>query len=67
MAISVEKKPSRAKTPAALTEKSVNEIRSLYARPNAGWTPKSLARIFDTTEAAISAVLNRTGAYKENA
>lgn len=48
-----------------LTEKSVAEIRSLHARTDAGWTPKSLARIFGVTETAISAVLNRTGAYKD--
>lgn len=65
MAASVEKKSTQKKTSPSLSEKSVQEIRSLYARSNAGWTAKSLARIFDTTETAITAVLNRTGAYKE--
>jgi hypothetical protein len=57
--------PSKPQRSPGLTEKSVNEIRSLHARPGAGWTPKSLARIFGATETAISAVLNRTGAYKD--
>jgi transcriptional regulator len=56
------RKPQRS---AGLTEKSVGEIRSLHARTDAGWTQKSLARIFGTTETAIGAVLNRTGAYKK--
>lgn len=55
---------TKPKTSSRLTEKSVMEIRSLHARADTGWTPKSLARIFSTTEAAISAVLNRTGPYK---
>lgn len=50
---------------AALTDKSVKEIRSLHARAGTGWTPKSLARVFSTTETAIAAVLNRTGPYKD--
>jgi hypothetical protein len=57
--------PSKPQRSAGLTEKSVNEIRSLHSRPDAGWTPKSLARIFGTTETAIGAVLKRTGAYRD--
>ena len=48
-----------------LTEKSVREIRTLNARAGGGWNAKSLARVFSTTEVAISAVINRTGSYKD--
>jgi hypothetical protein len=67
MASPAKTRPPQRTPSRALTEKSVNEIRSLSARPDAGWTTKSLARIFDTTEIAISAVLNRTGPYQEDA
>lgn len=59
-----QKISSKPKT-SALTEKSVKEIRSLHARTGTGWTPKSLARVFSTTETAIAAVINRTGPYKD--
>lgn len=49
----------------ALSEKTVKEIRALHARHGGGWTPKSLARIFDTSELAIAAVIGRTGLYKD--
>lgn len=64
MTIGAEKISTKRKT-SALSEKSVNEIRSLHARADTGWTAKSLARIFSTTEVAITAVLSRTGAYKD--
>lgn len=59
------KLPAKQKATPGLSAKSVKEIRSLHARSASGWTPKSLARVFSTTEAAISAVLNRTGSYKD--
>jgi hypothetical protein len=62
--MAAEKISPKPKT-VALSEKSVNEIRSLYARAATGWTPKTLARIFSTTETVIAAVLSRTGAYKD--
>jgi hypothetical protein len=58
-------KTSPKRNTSALSEKSVAEIRSLHSRGGAGWTPKSLARIFSTTETAIAAVVGRTGAYKD--
>jgi hypothetical protein len=66
MATAAKKAPAPRKASTALSEKSVNEIRSLHSRADTGWTPKSLARIFSTTEAAITAVLNRTGPYKDD-
>jgi hypothetical protein len=62
MPIAAEKTSPKRNT---LSEKSVAEIRSLHSRGAAGWTPKSLARIFSTTEIAIAAVIGRTGAYKD--
>jgi len=64
MTIEAEKISAKRKS-SALSEKSVNEIRSLHARADTGWTSKSLARVFGTTETTIAAVLNRTGAYKD--
>ena len=58
-----QKAPTKQKS-SALSGKAVKEIRALNARAGGGWTPKSLARIFDTTEVAITAVIDRTGAYK---
>ena len=59
-----QKAPPKQKS-SPLSGKAVKEIRALHARAGGGWTSKSLARIFDTSEVAITAVMDRTGSYKD--